>query len=136
MALAKEKFYWPKLEKYANKHIQRYRICHLEKTQSQNTRLYMPLPVPKAPWEDVCMNFVLGLTRTQQHRDSVMVVVDRFSNMDHFIPCQKTYDVFQVADIYFKEIVPSSRNSKNCHFWLRCEVLIPLLENSMEKHGN
>jgi hypothetical protein len=34
-----------------------------------------------------------------------MVVVVRFSKMAHFIPCQKTNNVVQVVDLYFKEIV-------------------------------
>ncbi|XP_054781849.1 uncharacterized protein LOC129289049 [Prosopis cineraria] len=33
-----------------------------------------------------------------------MVVVDRFSKMAYFIPCQKNNDAIQVADLYFKEI--------------------------------
>ena len=34
-----------------------------------------------------------------------MVVVDRFSKMAHFIPCNKTIKAMHVVDSYFKNIV-------------------------------
>jgi len=40
--------------------------------------LYTLFPVPKGPWEDMNMDFFIGLPMTQRKNDSTMVVVDIF----------------------------------------------------------
>jgi hypothetical protein len=87
------------------RYVSRCMTCNKAKSRLNPHDLYMPLPVPSVPWEDISMDFVLGLPKTKRGRDSIFVVVDHFSKMAHFIPYHKSDNATHVADLFFTKIV-------------------------------
>jgi hypothetical protein len=93
-------FFWPKMRRDVERYMSRCTTCNKAKSQLNPHDLYIPLPIPSVPWEDISMDFVLGLPRTKWGRDSIFVVVDHFSKMAHFIPCHKSDNASHVDDLF------------------------------------
>jgi hypothetical protein len=63
--MVEESYYWPKLQHDVAKYVERCRTCKVAKGQANNIGFYTPFSIPKAPWEDVSMYFILGIPQTQ-----------------------------------------------------------------------
>jgi hypothetical protein len=50
------------------------------------------------------MDFITKLPKTSKQHDSIMVVVDKITNIAHFIPVKLTHKATNVVDIYMREI--------------------------------
>jgi hypothetical protein len=98
-------FFWLKMRRDVVCFVARCTTCQKATSRLNPHGFYMPLPAPSVPWEDISMDFALGLPRTKRGRDSIFVVVDRFYKMAHFIPCYKTDDTSHIADLFFQEII-------------------------------
>jgi hypothetical protein len=64
-----------------------------------------PLPIPSWKWEDICMDFIVGLPNTSRHHDSIWVIVDRLTKTAHFLPVHTTHKTEKYAEIYVDQIV-------------------------------
>lgn len=126
MAILRGHFYWPKMKKMVKNFCNKCLTCRKAKSRSHPYGLYQPLPIPTVPWVDLSMDFMLGLPVIDR-KDTIMVVVDRFSKMAHFIPCSKSHDATKIAEFFFRDIVKlhgiprtivSDRDPKFLgHFW-------------------
>jgi hypothetical protein len=78
-----EHFYWPNMKRDVQRICDRCITCRQAKSRVIPHGLYTHLLIPKEPWVDIYMDFILGLPRYRKGRDSILVVVDRFSKITH-----------------------------------------------------
>jgi hypothetical protein len=64
-----------------------------------------PLSIPTWKWDDISMDFIVGLSLTARKKDSIWVIVDRLTKTAHFIAVHTTYSVQQYAELYIDQIV-------------------------------
>ncbi|CAI7878198.1 unnamed protein product [Closterium sp. NIES-54] len=72
---------------------------------SPTSGLLQPLPVPEQPWQVVSLDFITGLPSTSRGHDSILVVIDKFSKMGHFIPTNATATAEATARLFFDRII-------------------------------
>jgi hypothetical protein len=64
---------WPCMRSNVNKLVDKCRFFEYAKGKQQNTGLYQPLPIPDRSWDEISMDFLLGLPRTQRGSDSIFI---------------------------------------------------------------
>jgi hypothetical protein len=105
LVMLADHFYWPKMRRDVDRFVQHCITYHKSRSKLKPHGLYMPLPTPTTPWEDISIDFVLGLPRTKRGHDLVFVIVDQFSKMAHFIACHKSDDTSHIANLFFRDII-------------------------------
>jgi hypothetical protein len=101
-------YWWPNMKQDITKHIAECDTCGRVKADHMRTPgMLQPLPIPVWKWEDISMDFIVGLPRTSKGHDSIWVIVDRLTKSAHFLPVSTKYIATDYAQLYFDKIVTS-----------------------------
>jgi hypothetical protein len=102
----KEQFWWHGMKRKIAFYIARCDICqHVKAEHQRPAGLLQPLKVPMWKWEEVGMDFITGLSRSNRGHDSIWVIIDRLTKVAHFLPVKTTHKGRDLAELYMSRIV-------------------------------
>jgi len=103
--LLDRKYYWKEMRNDVDQYVRNCHSCQRSRSSRHSTfDVVRVFPVHVKPWEDISMDFVVGLPECEGFH-AIWVVVDRLSKMRHFIPCHTTLDALVLAELFLKEVV-------------------------------
>jgi hypothetical protein len=99
-------YWWTRMKREIAKYVSECDTCQRVKASHLKVAgTLQPLPIPSWKWEDVCMDFIVGLPNTSRHHDSIWVIVDRLTKTTHFLLVHTTHKTEKYAEIYIDQIV-------------------------------
>ena len=124
----RERYWWYGLKRDVAKYVAICDTCQRVKAEHQRPAgLLQPMKISEWKWEEVGMDFIVGLPRTQRGYDSIWVIVDHLTKVAHFIPVKTTYSSAKLVELYTERIVclhgvpkkiVSDRGTQfTSHFW-------------------
>ena len=104
-------FFWPAMKQFIAEYVKTCDICARTKTprEARHGELFS-LPAPNRPWSHITIDFVTGLPEScyaaeAKKYNAIMVVVDRFTKMAHYIATTKELNAQGFARLLLREVV-------------------------------
>jgi hypothetical protein len=102
----KQHYWWIKMKIEIARYVAKCDTCRRVKAVHMKTAgLLQSLPIPTWKWEDISMDFVVGLPNTSKGYDSIWVIVDRLTKITHFLPVKIDHLVVVYAQLYITRII-------------------------------
>jgi len=102
----KSHFWWTKMKKEITAYVARCdTCCRVKAIHMKPARLLQLLSVLDWKWEEISLDFIIGLPTTKKGNDSIWVIVDWLTKLAHFIPVKTRYRPPEYADLYIAQIV-------------------------------
>jgi hypothetical protein len=99
-------FWWSNMTVDIAKYVAECDTCHRMKASHLiSVGVLQPLSIPMWKWDNISVDFIVGLPLTARQKDSIWVIVDRLTKTAHFIRVHTTYSMQQYVEIYMDQIV-------------------------------
>ena len=103
--LLKSAYYWPQIQDEVEAYVRTCLVCQQDKVEQQQPRgLLEPLSIAECPWDNVTMDFIIGLPKSEDN-NSIIVVVDRFSKYATFIAVPTDCTAEETTRLFLKHMV-------------------------------
>jgi hypothetical protein len=90
----RQQFWWTRMKRETARYVSECDTCRKVKADIMKPEgLLQPLSVPDLKWDDISMDFIVGLPLTAHKFNSIWVIVDRLTKSAHFIPVNTNYNV-------------------------------------------
>jgi hypothetical protein len=97
----KQHYWWTKMKIKIARYVARSDTCRCVKAIHMKTAgPLQSLLIPTWKWEDISMDFIVGLPKTAKGFDSIWVIVDRLTKIAHFLPVKTDHPVVVYAQLY------------------------------------
>jgi len=127
-------FYWPKMREDVRRYVAACTVCQTTKYSTQPPAgLLQPLPIPSMVWDQVTMDFIVGLPPSRGYT-AIMVVVDRLTKYTHLGPLPTGFDAPRVATL-FTEIVVKLHGLPSSIVSDRDTIFLSQLWTELMKHS-
>jgi hypothetical protein len=102
----KQHYWWTKMKIEIARYVARCDTCRCVKAIHMKTAgPLQSLPIPTWKWEDISMDFIVGLPGTTKGFDSIWVIIDRHTKIAHFLPIKTDHPVAVYAQLYIARIL-------------------------------
>lgn len=98
-------FYWPGLKNEVTLFVKECTTCQRNKIDHIHPQgLLQPIAIPNGAWEAISLDFVEGLPKSKG-KDTILVIVDRFTKYCHLIPLTHPYNAAKVAQEVMDQVI-------------------------------
>jgi hypothetical protein len=99
-------YWWTRMKREIARYVSECDTCQRKKASHiKSAGALQPLLIPSWKWDDISMDFIVGLPNTSQHHDSIWVIVDRLTKVAHFLLVHTTNKAHKYAELYIDRIV-------------------------------
>ena len=108
LELVRRKYYWPAMHKDVAEYVQTCDLCQRAKAVCHRPYGKLQgLPLPSGLFKSISMDFVIGLSPSVETAgeipyNALLVIVDRYSKVVKYIPCQDTIQAPRLAWLFLK----------------------------------